>query len=77
MPYDIKATGGRFEIIEWLKTNVGEYSSGKHLYSATGMGWELLPLGIDYNRKFFNEPTQWCIRIWDKDKAFLARLRWG
>jgi hypothetical protein len=74
MPYDIRARGKRKDIIDWLDSNIGKFGHDKSYWSAKGMGWELLPLGGDFS--IFTEPGIFIIRIWDKDKAFLTRLRW-
>jgi hypothetical protein len=76
MPYEVKARGGRQEIISWLENNVGKFKINNHFWSAYGDGWELLPLGTDYNNSIFAEPTLYIIRIWNKDMALLAKLRW-
>jgi hypothetical protein len=76
MPHDVKAIGKREEIINWLSQNVGEFKINNHFWSAQGEGWELLPYGVDYNPGVFQEPNRYIIRIWSKDMAFLAKLRW-
>lgn len=78
MPYEVKVQGDRKEIIEWLNMNVGKCSfiANTFYYSAKGVGWEILPYGVDYGRSAFEVPEKYVIRIWDKDKAFLTRLRW-
>ncbi len=74
MPYDIRAFGERRDILAWLEINVGKFGHDKSYWSAKGVGWELIPLGVDFS--IFEEPNKFIIRVWDKDKAFLAKLRW-
>lgn len=76
MPFEVKVQGKRTEIIDWLSMNVGKFTSNTHYYAAKGIGWEILPYGVDYGKSAFEEPTRYVIRLWDPDKAFLTRLRW-
>lgn len=76
MPYEIRAKGNRSEIIDWLEMNVGEFTSNTFYHAAKGMGWEISPYGVDHTKSLFEEPNQYVIKIWKKDKAFLTRLRW-
>ena len=76
MPYEVRVMADRTELIQWLDLNVGKFTSNSHYYAAKGMGWEILPYGVDYGNSVFQEPKRYVIRVWDKDKAFLTRLRW-
>jgi hypothetical protein len=75
MPYEVNITGKRAEIITWLSEYVGKFHKNDHFWSARGEGWELLPYGADPISSTL-EPKKYIVRIWDKDKAFLTRLRW-
>lgn len=76
MPYEVRVMADRTELIQWLEINVGKFTANTHFYAAKGVGWEILPYGVDYGRSAFEEPKRFMIRIWDVDKAFLTRLRW-
>jgi hypothetical protein len=75
MPYDIKAMGKRKDIIDWLEINVGKFGPDTNYWTAKGVGWELLPIGGNFN-SIFEDSNKFIIRVWDKDLAFLTRLRW-
>lgn len=75
MPYDVHVMGKRDDIIKWLDMNVGKFTSNTHYWAAKGVGWEMLPFGMT-DASIFVEPKKYVIRLWDKDNAFLTRLRW-
>jgi hypothetical protein len=77
MPYEIRCVCEREELLAWLIKYVGEFKANDIYASVRGEGWELLPYGFDLISGWPKSYGKYIIRIWDNDKAFLARLRWA
>lgn len=76
MPYEIKAVAEFSELQQWLIDNVGSIKTTTPYWCCYGKGWEMMPHGRDSSASIFDPPKQFIIRVWDKELAFITKLRW-